>query len=417
MPDDFPPLASLTRPKVVILNDTAVSDGGTAALALLSARLLRARGHQVTFISGDDGDSGELAALGIRLIALGGRALLDQSRAKAAWSGLYNPQTRDAIAALIAAEDTPDTVYHLHGWAGILTPAVFDALKPVARRSYIHAHDSFLACPNGVYYDFPRQQPCTRAPLSLSCLTTNCDKRAMHHKVWRSLRHGLLRRAFDTRLPWAGVLILHPGMVAGMTRAGIPAHLLQVVRNPAEPLTPTRIKAEANRRFAFIGRIEPGKGLRTLCDAARIAAVPLRVIGDGSARAALQHDFPEVEFTGWLAQSEIGAHLQDIRALVMPSRFPEPFGLVAAEASRSGLPVIMSDVALLAQKVQAKGLGLSCSAASAETLSTALRALAEMPEAEIRQISARGYEGTESICQSHDGWVDELAGRYCLAVG
>ncbi|WP_444430903.1 hypothetical protein ACTTAM_08565 [Rhodobacter capsulatus] len=42
-------------PKVVILNDASVARGGATGLALLQARLLRARGLAVVFASADRG--------------------------------------------------------------------------------------------------------------------------------------------------------------------------------------------------------------------------------------------------------------------------------------------------------------------------------------------------------------------------
>lgn len=44
----------------------------------------------------------------------------------------------------------------------------------------------------------------------------------------------------------------------------------------------------------------------------------------------------------------------------MASRYPEPFGLVAAEASMSGLPVILSDTAFLAEEVEKLGSVFRC---------------------------------------------------------
>jgi hypothetical protein len=38
------------------------------------------------------------------------------------------------VAAWIAQHDTPRTVYHLHGWLQILSPAVLHAAAPVRDR-------------------------------------------------------------------------------------------------------------------------------------------------------------------------------------------------------------------------------------------------------------------------------------------
>lgn len=415
-PDLAPGSPAPGTPRIVILNDNAVADGGTAVLALKSARMLAARGYDVTFIAGDVGDDGALKAAGVRLIALGGRHLLDQSQRRAAQDGIYNRRLRDLIRAEITASDTPDTVYHLHGWAGVLSPSVFAALRDVASRTYIHAHDFFLACPNGVYFDFPRQMVCHRKPMSLSCLTTNCDKRAWHHKQWRSLRHAVLHRAFDTSLPWAGIVLISDAMAEGLARAGLPSRLFRTVLNPAEPFGPTRIPAERNRKLAFIGRLEAGKGVELLCAASHIADLPLRVIGDGAMRAQLEATFPEVEFAGWRQPDEIGAMLGEARALVLPTLTPEPFGLVAAEASCSGLPVLMSSAMLLSGELVDKGLGLAADVASPETLAGSLNEFMALPDTKVEEMSRRGFERRASIANSAEGWIDGLVATYraCL---
>ena len=81
--------------------------------------------------------------------------------------GLYDRSVMTKVASWIASHDTANTVYHLHGWSKILSPSIFAALSPVARRVVIHAHDFFLVCPNGGYFDYQKKLPCDRTPLSL----------------------------------------------------------------------------------------------------------------------------------------------------------------------------------------------------------------------------------------------------------
>lgn len=404
------------RAPVVILNDSSVARGGATGLAVMSARMLRGRGHPVTFISGDAGDEGELAAQGVDLLPLGGKLLLDAKRVEAVRNGLYNRRLGARIAEEIAARDTPGTIYHLHGWSRILSPAVFDALRPVAARTFIHAHDYFLACPNGIYFDYPRGEACGRVPLSTACLTTNCDRRAYAHKLWRVLRQRALRRAFDRTAPWAGIVSLGPWMTPGLTRAGLPERLITPLANPARAFTPARVPAERGDRLCFIGRTERGKGLRTLCAAARAAGVPLRVIGDTALQPDLVTLYPEVEFTGWVPQDRIGAHLDGCRAIVVPSRYPEPFGLVAAEASRSGLPVLISDTMPLSRPIAERGLGFAIDSRSPAALAPALTRIATMPEAELRAISERAFAAGDTVSLTPEAWIDALEGLYSSAL-
>ena len=120
----------------------------------------------------------------------------------------------------------------IHGWAQIFARSRRAAPRRAARAG--PCADMFLACPNGVYMDYPRNAGCTRVPLSAACLSTQCDKRGHAQKLWRAARTANLRRAFHPRDGWGGIVQIHPGMTEGMRRAGYPARMLYTVRNPAQ---------------------------------------------------------------------------------------------------------------------------------------------------------------------------------------
>lgn len=407
----------MTVKLVVFISDTATARGGATALALLSAELLRAKGLNVTFITGDDGDNADLTALGVEIIAAKGQELLRRRPLKSAVEGIHNHQTRNLIAEFIATRDTSDSIYHVHGWGQILSPSIFAALRKVASRTVIHCHDFFLACPNGVFFDFQKEQDCTRKPLGLSCALTNCDKRSYVHKGWRLARHGVFRRLFDQKLPWGAVVLIHPDMRPQMELADYPANRLLTMRNPALRFSESRIKAEKNKGFVFVGRIEPDKGIVELVNAATKAGVPLTVIGDGPLRASLATSHPEFDFPGWKTRAEIGALIQNCRALVMPPRFREPFGLVAVEASQSGLPVILPNSALLAPEITSNGLGFACNIRNIQQFTETLAQVAALPDAEIRAISERGYAGDIELGLTPENWVTALIAVYDRLVG
>jgi len=403
--------------RVVILNDTVVARGGATALALMSAELLRARDIEVTYICGDAGDNAALRELGVEILPLAGRELLQQSRLASVVKGINNRAACDLVAGFIATRDTPETVYHVHNWGQILSPGIFAPLRQVSSRVIVHSHDFFLACPNGVFFDFRKEQDCDRKPLGRACSITNCDKRSFAHKGWRLARHHWFRHVFDQAMPWAAIVLIHEGMTRQMLLADYPASRLVTMRNPAPRFSPARVKAEENQGFVFVGRVEPDKGVIPLIAAAGQAGVDLTVIGDGPLRASLSQQHPNVSFPGWKSRSEIGALVQKARALVMPSRFREPFGLVAVEASQSGLPVILPHSALLADEVVANGLGLACNIRDIDAFAATLGQMRDMPAADIRAISERGFAAQKPLGQSPESWADALVGLYEQAIG
>jgi glycosyltransferase involved in cell wall biosynthesis len=410
----FPPQDAAILPKparVVVINDVSVARGGATAIALAGARFLAERSVPVAYLTGDDA-TGAPPIDGVDFVPLGGRHIRDFPLSGFV-TGLYNRGAEQLIGRWIAANDTPETVYHLHGWSKILSPSVFRALAPVAPRLVVHAHDFFLVCPNGGYFDFGESRPCALTPMGAACLASRCDRRNHAHKLWRFARQGLRRALCDLggedRV--GAVVAVHDGMIDHLARGGIARGLLQGLRNPVLPWRTRRVEAERNRQFVFVGRLEADKGVELLARAARRAGVPLRLIGHGPLAERLAAEFPEVEQVGWKTSEEIAELIADARALVMPSRYREPFGLVALEALTSGLPVLVSDYAMIAEEVVEGGFGRSCDPHDEAGFAAALRQFAE-DDVFIAAMSRKAHAEARRLAPTPAAWTDTLLAIY-----
>lgn len=110
---------------------------------------------------------------------------------------------------------------------------------------------------------------------------------------------------------------------------------------------------ERSGDLVFVGRLVSDKGVDLLLDAlARLAARGLRprltIIGEGPERPLLVASAarlglaPQVEFLGTRTGEELARLLNGRRILVVPSRYNEPFGIVALEGIACGCLVIGS---------------------------------------------------------------------------
>jgi glycosyltransferase involved in cell wall biosynthesis len=101
----------------------------------------------------------------------------------------------------------------------------------------------------------------------------------------------------------------------------------------------------------YVGRLVKEKGLPNLLEAfRRVAAeeegVRLVIVGGGALMGGLQawvdgHGLRgRVTFTGPVPHGEVGRYFDDAAIVVVPSRWPEPLGMVVLEALYAGKPVV-----------------------------------------------------------------------------
>ncbi|MBD2841010.1 glycosyltransferase family 4 protein [Erythrobacter rubeus] len=395
--------------RIVIISDQSSATGGAEALALLSARLFDEAGIPVTFVTGDEGADAPLPA-SIEVVSLGQKPLMQRSFAKGVRDGLYNSAARRMVERTIARLDAPDVVYHLHGWSQILSPAVFAALSGVESRLVIHAHDFFMSCPNGGFFNFVKNETCHLTPLSQKCLATNCDKRSPAQKAFRVTRAAVRARTFSGRKSPALVAVIHPSMSPFLSKSDLSLERLRTVRNPASAFSESRVAAEKNNDIFFIGRVAREKGVELAAQAVRISGHRLRIIGEGPERETLAKRYPEVAWEGWLSHSEIADIIGTARALVMPSLVPEPFGLVALEALQSGVPLVAFPDSFVAQEASKLGCCFIASERSPESLAEAFAKLGD--DVAVREASQRAHIASGALTCSEIEWRDSLLALY-----
>jgi glycosyltransferase involved in cell wall biosynthesis len=393
--------------RVVVINDVSVVRGGATSIAKASATYIRGRGIPVTYFTGDAAAGGDAD---VAYVSVGGKHILEQSPLIAARDGIFNVTAKNELAAWIAQNDTPATIYHVHGWSKILSPSIFGPLQAIEARVVVSAHDFFLVCPNGGYFDFRHEKPCTLRPMSLGCLTCNCDRRNYAHKLWRSARQAA-RRALTTPGETSVVLAVHEAMIPFLRAGGLTGAKVRALRNPVTPWTTSRVEAERNRKFIFVGRLEQDKGPMLLARAAKRAGVPVEFIGHGPSDNELRSEHPEAALAGWKDREQIAALARDARVLVMPSRYREPFGLVALEALMSGIPIVISDYAMLAEEITSGGYGLACDPHDENGLAAILSRLAGN-NALVEAMSRNGFAHARALAPTPEAWADELIGVY-----
>jgi glycosyltransferase involved in cell wall biosynthesis len=299
----------------------------------------------------------ELAMLSERESAID-RERIELSAAAPAWC-VSDIGEQAALAAMRAWR--PDVVYvHL-----IESPALEARLLEVSP-AVLFAHSYHGMCISGEKtFKFPDVRPCG-LPFGWKCLLHFYPHRCgglSPITMWQdylkqSERHSLLPKysAIATASEYLRQELIANGVKPDRVHK-IPMMLSATFAEPGNQ--PVASRTDETKRILFVGRIGRLKGVGILIDsmpavaAALNSQINLTFIGDGPGRAAWEENARRVQardarisiqMAGWKKPEEVRAALTEADLMVVPSVWPETFGLVGPEAGRLGIPAAAFDV-------------------------------------------------------------------------
>lgn len=347
--------------RVLMVTDWPGEGGGMETYVELVRDGLRRSGDEVRLLTSSVGAGRDVADY----VAYGSRSAVAQSILQIA-----NPLAARVVRRAVA-ELRPD-VAHVSMFEMHLSPSALTALRGVPTVLNLGYYKPI--CPNGL--KLRRDGSICTVRHGAVCRTGGClstahwlRDRPRYARIGRELR-GVRRLLACSR--WLEQELRADGVPATALTMPVVRPRADFARTPA-----------ASPTFVFVGRLAREKGAAALLRAfgrvaARAPTSRLRLVGDGPERDALSRLAAElgvsdrVELTGWVRAADVDRHLEDAWAVVVPSLWAEPFGIVGLEAIVRRIPVVASATGGLAEVVAPGTSGLLVANGDEEGLADAL---------------------------------------------
>jgi glycosyltransferase involved in cell wall biosynthesis len=296
-----------------------------------------------------DQESKALAALGHEVIPFGRSSdeIGQWSLAKKASLPARTVWSRETHRELKAAlrEHRPEVV-HVHNTFPLLSDAVLYACRDARVPVVATVHNYRLACSNGSFFrDGAVCHDCNRG-LTVRAVVHGCYRDSPAATAPLTLAKRVHRQAWESLI--SAYVFISESQRDLHAQLGFPSSRVFVRYN----LIPRqgRLQAARTPTVVYAGRLHEAKGARLLMagwDAyigkSGEPGLKLVIAGGGPLEdemAAWASVRPSVEMTGTVSSDRCAELIARARAVVVPSVWEEPFGLVAVEAMAAGVPPI-----------------------------------------------------------------------------
>ena len=310
----------------------------------------------------------------------------------------------------ISNDVKPDVVYY-HKW-----PAVPEQPRLSAPRAVRMVHDHDLCCPRRNKYFVWPDRSCNH-PADWRCLADLAFVRRNPAGLLPIGFVNLLAHARERRMNFDmdALLVGSRFMREELAMNGFTADRIHVVP-PAVPTDTTHAPRKPSvHNILFVGQLIRGKGVDLLLRALNLVKANwvLDIAGDGNARDALESLVLDmgigdrVHFHGFVPSGELAPLYDAARFVAVPSRWPEPFGMVGLEAMHRGRPVVAFAVGGIPDWCMDKETGLLAPDRDVPALADRIDRLLRDDELAVR-LGARAHEVANNRF-SFEGYLDQLA--------
>lgn len=288
----------------------------------------------------------------------------------------------------------------------------------------LHNHSSY--CPSGTKYLANRAKVCDRPINPLGCawghLIDGCGSRRPQKLIhnWFNTYHPL-ERLKKLQIP---VIANSDYVRQQIISNGIPPQRVVTLRcgvkPPTQPTAPLNLATHQNQRILFAGRIVPDKGVEWLIKALAQThpGIHLDIAGDGWSKPTMEKLASQmglsdrITWHGWCNSKQLELLYQQCFAVVFPSLWPEPAGLVTLEAYSHYRPIIASAVGGIPEHIRDGETGILVPANNIKQLAHAINELAtNYPKCRLMGERGQAWYQAEFTIDIHLQRLAEIYGQ------
>lgn len=302
---------------------------------------------------------------------------------------------------------------------------IADVASKVPSVRMVHDHD--LVCLRGHKY-FPISKQICDKPAGLSCLQHLCfiqpdrSQRALPLKL-ASLK--AQKKLIESNAALKRLIVGSEWMKSSLMNNGF--HEQQIAIVPPIPssldaLNGLTQRTEVGKEFLFVGQLLRGKGVDLMIRALKglQGEWRARFVGEGNFRPKAERLVSalglesRIQFTGWVDHEQLDTYYRNALALIVPSRWPEPFGMVGLEAMKRSVPVIGFAVGGIADWLKDGEGGFAVDAADVGGLSRAMQRLLDDQALALDLGNSAYHFASEHY--SHDRYLKDIENLLEVAI-
>lgn len=334
---------------VIIISDFGYIEGGAAKVAIDTANILASNGYNVLFLTASSKISKEIDNKVIVKTSSQNEFLSYKNKIKGMLYGLINKKFANFIMNELKNFSNKDTVIHVHGWTKSCSAYFFKIISKMNFKCVVTLHDYFYICPNGGLFNYKRKLACKIKPYSFRCKICNCDSRNYMFKIYRVIRESFYKKYMNSALNYVCVSDFQKEILDKYT-----TNHYTVIENPLEVDNIPYSSFVKKYDFAYIGRTSVEKGIELFINLAKVMPNKRFIIVGNYDKETPSNIF----VTGWLDEKNVKIKLFESNCLVLPSLWPETFGLNVYKACRYGIKCIVSDNTASGELIKKNGFGL-----------------------------------------------------------